>query len=153
MVQLTEVSSGLFSSETRSCCPLCFEMLTLQISNSLAGSLHQLPDSIYSIYSIYSRLSTGHVMDSCQGRNGFYCFLLFFFLFLWFYLSKLLSIFQTGKKALDCFFLYGVLSGKTACNKFMHRDQSFHSKTQSFFPFFFHFSLCVWAFLLSKQRL
>lgn len=47
MVQLTEVSSGLFSSETRSCCPLCFEMLPLQISNSLVGSLHQLPDSIY----------------------------------------------------------------------------------------------------------
>lgn len=86
-------------------------------------------------------------MNSCQGRNGFYCFLLLFFLFLWFYLSKLLSIFQTGKKALDCFFLYGVLSGKTACNKFMHRDQSFHSKTQSFFPFFFSFfALCLGLF-------
>lgn len=83
--------------------------------------------------------STGHVMNSCQGRNGFYCFLLLFFLFLWFYLSKLLSIFQTGKKALDCFFLHGVLLGKTACNKFMHRDQGFHSKTQSSFPFFFIF--------------
>ena len=82
-----------------------------------------------------------------KGEMASIAFCCFFFLFLWFYLSKLLSIFQTGKKAPDCFFLYGVLSGKTACNKFMHRDQSFHSKTQSFFPFFFSFfALCLGLF-------
>lgn len=47
--------------------------------------------------------------------------------------------FSNRKESTRLLFLYGVLSGKTACNKFMHRDQGFHSKTQSFFPFFFFF--------------
>lgn len=130
MVQLTEVSSGLFSSETRSCCPLCFEMLPLQISNSLAGSLHQLPDSIYpqqAVLRIHAKGEMAAIAFCC-------CFSILMVLFIQTAVS-----FSNRKESTRLLFLYGVLSGKTACNKFMHRDQGFHSKTQSFFPFFFFF--------------
>lgn len=54
--------------------------------------------------------------------------------------------FSNRKESTRLLFLYGVLSGKTACNKFMDRDQGFHSKTQSFFPFFSFFALCLGLF-------
>ena len=69
------------------------------------------------------------------------CFVCLFVFFL-FYLSKTAVNFQSGNKALyflkNGFLMEFYLVKPAASNKFMHRarDQGFHSKPQSFFPFF-----------------